>query len=161
MDGTVAAFSFEKNKITLSKTFRGMREEENKLKIYQNVIDSEDVVRENYDIMQLSSPQMSVGAKTTLMRHLKNYIYNQAEVRKLMIRDVITMKCKIWNKLLIILLLPFQDKHCYTIYVLNTNDKGEHRATTNFSKFEVISRRHVILFGMIEHLLIKCLRFST
>jgi DNA polymerase-1 len=61
----------------------------NKLKVYQNVLESEEIIKENYDIMQLSSPQMSIQCKTRIDQTLEEYQphYNQTEVRKLMLQD--------------------------------------------------------------------------
>ena len=65
------------------------RPENSKLKVYQNVIEHEQVIRENYNIMQLSSPQMSVQCKARISNTFEDYQphYNQTEVRKLMIKD--------------------------------------------------------------------------
>lgn len=90
--GTVAKrFSFlkEDKDYFIEDILEECEKEENKLKIYQSVIDSEDVVRENYDIMQLSSPQMSIQCKSRIDETFEGFApsYNQTEVRKLMIRD--------------------------------------------------------------------------
>lgn len=60
-----------------------------RLKVYQNVLESENVIKENYDIMQLSSPQMSVQCKNRIDDIFEGYRphYNQTEMRKLMIKD--------------------------------------------------------------------------
>ena len=60
-----------------------------RLKVYQNILDSEDVIRQNYDIMQLSSPQMSVQSKNRIDDTFQGFEpkYNQTEMRKLMIKD--------------------------------------------------------------------------
>lgn len=63
--------------------------ENKKLKIYQSVLNSENIIRENYDIMQLSSPMMSVQAKKGIDITFEEYFphYNQTEMRKLMLQD--------------------------------------------------------------------------
>jgi|TARA_Y100000287_G_scaffold184056_1_gene184250 DNA polymerase-1 len=60
-----------------------------RLKIYQNVLESEDVIKENYEIMQLSSPQMSIQSKNRVDETFEEFSpqYNQTEMRKLMIKD--------------------------------------------------------------------------
>ncbi len=66
------------------------REPENKkLKVFQSVLQSEQIIRENYNIMQLSSPQMSIQCKARIDETFEGFApcYNQTEVRKLMIRD--------------------------------------------------------------------------
>ena len=63
--------------------------ENQNLKIYTNVIESEQLIKENYNIMQLSSPQMSPQSKNRIDETFEEYKphYNQTEVRKLMIQD--------------------------------------------------------------------------
>ena len=63
---------------------------ENKnLKVYQNILQSEEIIRENYDIMQLSSPQMSIQCKMRIDDTFEGFQprYYQTEMRKLMIQD--------------------------------------------------------------------------
>ena len=90
--GTVAKrFSFlkEDDDYFIDDILYECRKEENKLKIYNSVIDSERVIEENYNIMQLSSPQMSVQCKHRIDETFEEYTphYNQTEMRKLMIKD--------------------------------------------------------------------------
>lgn len=63
--------------------------EENKLKVYKNILESESLIEENYNIMQLTAPQMSVQAKNRIDTTFEEYEphYNQTEVRKLMLQD--------------------------------------------------------------------------
>ncbi len=63
--------------------------ENKKLKVYQNVVEHANTIRENYNIMQLSSPQMSIQCKSRIDETFQDYEphYNQTEVRKLMIKD--------------------------------------------------------------------------
>jgi DNA polymerase-1 len=63
--------------------------ENQNLKIYTNVLKSEQLIKENYDIMQLSSPQLSPQSKYRIDETFEEYKphYNQTEVRKLMIQD--------------------------------------------------------------------------
>ena len=60
-----------------------------KLKVFQNVLESESLIRENYNIMQLSSPQLSIQSKERIDNIFDEYEphYNQTEVRKLMLQD--------------------------------------------------------------------------
>ena len=84
-------FSFlkEDNDYFIDDILHECQKEENKLKIYNSVIDSEKVIEENYNIMQLSSPQMSVQCKHRIDETFEEYTphYNQTEMRKLMIKD--------------------------------------------------------------------------
>jgi len=63
--------------------------EGNKLKLYQNIRESRSLIEENYDIMQLSSPQMSIQCKSRIDETFEHFAphYNQTEMRKLMIQD--------------------------------------------------------------------------
>ena len=90
--GTVAKrFSFlkEDNDYFIGDILHECHKEENKLKIYKSILDSERVIEENYNIMQLSSPQMSVQSKNRIDETFEEYTphYNQTEMRKLMIKD--------------------------------------------------------------------------
>ena len=60
-----------------------------KLKVYQSVLECEDIIKDNYNIMQLSSPQMSIQCKSRIDETFEQYKphYNQTEMRKLMIQD--------------------------------------------------------------------------
>jgi len=63
--------------------------EENKQKVYASVSESEKLIEENYNIMQLSSPQMSPQCKARIDETFEGFSphYNQTEMRKLMIKD--------------------------------------------------------------------------
>lgn len=63
--------------------------EGNNLKVYKNILESETLIEENYNIMQLTAPQMSVQAKNRIDATFEEYEphYNQTEVRKLMLQD--------------------------------------------------------------------------
>tara|TARA_Y100001937_G_scaffold125930_1_gene193905 strand:- start:10803 stop:11753 length:951 start_codon:yes stop_codon:yes gene_type:complete len=90
--GTVAKrFSFlkEDNDCFIDDILHECKKEENKQKVYSSVLDSERIIEENYNIMQLSSPQMSVQCKSRIDETFEEYAphYNQTEMRKLMIKD--------------------------------------------------------------------------
>tara|TARA_E500000331_G_scaffold356235_1_gene413921 strand:+ start:949 stop:1908 length:960 start_codon:yes stop_codon:yes gene_type:complete len=59
------------------------------LKLHQNILESEDLIKSNYDIMQLSSPMMSIQLKQKIDETFEDYkpLYNQTELRKLMLQD--------------------------------------------------------------------------
>lgn len=74
----------------VSDLLRECSEPENqKLKVYQSVLECEDIIKDNYNIMQLSSPQMSIQCKNRIDETFEYYKphYNQTEMRKLMIQD--------------------------------------------------------------------------
>jgi len=62
---------------------------ENKQKVYTNILESKELIENNYDIMQLSSPMLSIQAKQGIDDTFEQYKpqYNQTEMRKLMIKD--------------------------------------------------------------------------
>lgn len=89
---------------TVSKRFPFLREEncsflsdiisecekpENKQKVFSNIIEGQELVEFNYQIMQLSSPMISVQAKRRIDETFEDFTpsYNQTEIRKLMISD--------------------------------------------------------------------------
>jgi len=63
--------------------------DENKQKVYKNILDSKKLIESNYDIMQLSSPMLSIQSKQRIDNTFEQYEphYNQTEMRKLMIQD--------------------------------------------------------------------------
>lgn len=63
--------------------------EENNQKVYSSVLENHGLIEENYNIMQLSSPQLSVQCKTRIDETLEGFEphYNQTEIRKKMIQD--------------------------------------------------------------------------
>ena len=62
---------------------------ENKQKVYTNILESKELIENNYDIMQLSSPMLSIQAKQGIDDTFEQYKpqYNQTEIRKLMLQD--------------------------------------------------------------------------
>jgi len=62
---------------------------ENKQKVYTSILESKELIESNYDIMQLSSPMLSIQAKQGIDDTFEQYSphYNQTEMRKLMLQD--------------------------------------------------------------------------
>ena len=62
---------------------------ENNQKVYANILESKELIENNYDIMQLSSPMLSIQAKQGIDDTFEQYSphYNQTEMRKLMMQD--------------------------------------------------------------------------
>ncbi len=62
---------------------------ENKQKVYTNILENEELIEKNYDIMQLSSPMLSIQAKQGIDDTFEQYKphYNQTEMKKLMLQD--------------------------------------------------------------------------
>ena len=63
--------------------------ENKKLKLHQNILECEQLIQDNYNIMQLSSPMLSIQLKQKIDETFKDYSphYNQTELRKLMLQD--------------------------------------------------------------------------
>ena len=89
---------------TVSKRFPFLKEEatyylehileecekpENKQKVYTSILESKELIENNYDIMQLSSPMLSIQAKQGIDDTFEQYKpqYNQTEMRKRMLKD--------------------------------------------------------------------------
>ncbi len=91
--GTVAKrfpFLKEEKDYFLSDILEKSSEDENlKLKLYQNIIESQNLIESNYNIMQLSSPMLSIQLKKKIDETFEDYEphYNQTEMRKMMIQD--------------------------------------------------------------------------
>ena len=91
METVAKRFSFLKEEKTyfLERIIEECTKPENKQKVFLNIRENEDLIRSNYDIMQLSSPMLSVQAKQGIDDTFENYMpqYNQTEIRKLMLQD--------------------------------------------------------------------------
>lgn len=90
--GTVAKrfpFLREEKTIYLSDIVEECTKPENKQKIFASIIEQQELVKFNYDMMQLSSPLLSPQSKLKIDETFQEYEpqYNQTEVRKLMISD--------------------------------------------------------------------------
>ena len=90
--GTVAKrFSFlsENKDYFIDDLLYECNKEENKQKVYSSVVEHANLIVENYNIMQLSSPQMSPQCKSRIDDTFESFIpqYSQTEMRKLMMQD--------------------------------------------------------------------------
>ena len=90
--GTVAKrfpFMIEEEEAYISDILEECRKDESGLKVYSNVLESEQLIKDNYAIMQLSSPSLSTQCRTRIDETFEEYSphYNQTELRKLMIKD--------------------------------------------------------------------------
>lgn len=57
--------------------------------VYEKVCDNVELIKENYDIMQLSSPQISIQTKTQINNVVEEFTpeFNQMEFKKMSIQD--------------------------------------------------------------------------
>jgi DNA polymerase-1 len=62
---------------------------ESKIKVFQKVIDSEDILERNYHMMQLYTPMLSIDAKKIIHDTFENpdMSFNKTELLKMMIKD--------------------------------------------------------------------------
>jgi len=60
-----------------------------KAKVYERVIDQEDILRRNYQMMQLYVPSLSINAKNTIRETIResNLLFNKTELIKMMMQD--------------------------------------------------------------------------
>ena len=91
---------------TVSKRFPFLKEEKNKtfsdiishckkgledkeVKAYRNILENEDLLRENYQIMQLYAPMLTIDAKKLIGDTLQDpdMSFNKTELIKMMIKD--------------------------------------------------------------------------
>ena len=84
-------FPFLKEDVThyLDSILEECKDPKNKQKVYKNILESKELIKNNYDIMQLSSPMLSIQAKQGIDDTFEQYKphYNQTEMRKLMLQD--------------------------------------------------------------------------
>jgi hypothetical protein len=91
METIAKRFSFLKEEKTyyLDDVLAECEKPENKQKLFSNIKEHKELIKNNYDIMQLSSPMLSIQAKQGIDNTFEEYQphYNQTEVRKLMLQD--------------------------------------------------------------------------
>ena len=83
-------FLKEEKDYFLSDILAECQETENqKLKVYKNILELEELIESNYDIMQLSSPMLSIQLKQKINETFEEFRphFNQTELRKLMRQD--------------------------------------------------------------------------
>jgi len=63
--------------------------QENKLKVFNNIVDSKELIEHNYKMMQLYSPQMSIQSKMVVKDSVENFdfTFNKTGILKMMIDD--------------------------------------------------------------------------
>jgi 5'-3' exonuclease len=75
LKGLSQRMSFLKNKkeATIEEIIDYCKNQEKKLKMYENIINSEEKIKENYSLMQLSIPNISILTKHAIENTLKNF----------------------------------------------------------------------------------------
>ena len=63
--------------------------EESKLKVFNNIVESKELIEHNYKMMQLYAPQMSIQSKTFVKESIENFefTFNKTGILKMMIDD--------------------------------------------------------------------------
>lgn len=68
-----------------------IEEEKSKIKLYQKICNNIELIKENYEIMQLSSPAISFQTRQKIKNMLSNYkenlVWNKTKFRTMLIRD--------------------------------------------------------------------------
>jgi DNA polymerase-1 len=92
--GTVAkrlSFLSEEETYTVDDVIEHCEEmlEESKLKVFNNIVDSKELIEHNYKMMQLYAPQMSIQSKTFVKESIENFefTFNKTGILKMMIDD--------------------------------------------------------------------------
>ena len=84
-------FSFlsENKDYTLQDILTHAKNNNSKIKAYQNVLDSEEIIASNYEIMQLYTSTISSQGARKLKYAVKNdgVILNRSEIRKMLLKD--------------------------------------------------------------------------
>ena len=84
-------FLKEEKTVTFSDVLSHCEKElqEKNIKAFQSVLESEDILRRNYQMMQLYAPILSIDAKKTVNETLENpdQTFNKTELIKMMIKD--------------------------------------------------------------------------
>ena len=82
-------FLIEEKSYTIDEVVNYCEAADSKLKIYQNVIEGQDLLEDNYKIMQLYSPLISPQGKRKIKHNIDNadYFFNKTEIMKMMMED--------------------------------------------------------------------------
>ena len=91
METVAKRFSFLKEEKTyyLEHIINECEKPENKQKVFSSIKEHKELIKNNYDIMQLTAPMLSIQAKQGIDDTFEQYQphYNQTEIRKLMLQD--------------------------------------------------------------------------
>jgi len=63
--------------------------EDSKYKFYQDILDKEELIKENYKLMQLYVPNLSTLQSRKIKESIENFVpeFNQSEVMRLILKD--------------------------------------------------------------------------
>ena len=79
----------EAEAVSIDELIESAESVESNLRCYQNIIDGRDTITQNYKLMQLYSPALSVQAKQVVKETLRDFILevNKTEIRKMFVQD--------------------------------------------------------------------------
>ena len=82
-------FLVEEKSYTIGEVVEYCKNSESKLKAFDNIIEAEETISENYKIMQLYSPFISPQGKSKVRYNIDNaeYHFNKTEIIKMMMED--------------------------------------------------------------------------
>ena len=84
-------FFSDRNPVTFDRILKHCHElaEQSTVKVYKSVVENFDLIKKNYDIMQLYAPSLTINAKKTIRETMKNpdMSFNRTEITKMMLQD--------------------------------------------------------------------------
>ena len=85
-------FFKEEKSVTLADLIEFCENQESKAKAYQIICEKQDIVADNYGLMQLYAPSMSVQTKTKINWTIENFehLFNKSEMDLMMLEDGIS-----------------------------------------------------------------------
>ena len=82
-------FFEDEEDVTVERLLDSCHNEKSKLKVFENIINAENLIKDNYKIMQLYSPSISIVGKTYINETIETFApqFNKMETIKRMIED--------------------------------------------------------------------------
>jgi len=79
----------EEKSVLLSEIFDSCKKETRPLKIHESIIETEALIKENYELMQLYSPSISIESRNRIRTLITDYpsCLNKTNIRKMMMED--------------------------------------------------------------------------
>ena len=79
----------EEKSVMLTEIFDSCKNEAKPLKIHESILESENLIKDNYDMMQLYAPSLSIDVRTKIRDIIDNYPagFNKTNLRMMMMQD--------------------------------------------------------------------------
>jgi 5'-3' exonuclease len=79
----------EEKSVLLTEIFDSCKNEPKPLMVHNSILESEKVIKDNYDMMQLYAPSLSIDAREKIRDIIDNYpaSFNKTNLRKMMMED--------------------------------------------------------------------------